>query len=124
MPLSRRSFVAGLLASPAAAAYLEAAQSAPPMRIRRIETVYWKTREDAPFWPHWTWVKIDADSGLSGIGETYPRNSNEAAAIHGVADQLIGHDPRDIKRVLGGPLPFVRLSGDRGRLRDARLERH
>src|ERR1017187_10905365 len=93
MPLSRRSFVAGLLASPAAAAYLEAAQSAPPMRIRRIETVYWKAREDAPFWPHWTWVKIDADPGVSGIGETYPRNSNEAAAIHGAASQLIGRDP-------------------------------
>ena len=69
------------------------------MRIRRIETVYWKSREDAPFWPHWTWLKIDTDSGVSGIGETYPRNPNEAAAIHGVADQLIGHDPRDIERI-------------------------
>ena len=99
MALNRRSFFAGLLASPVAAAYQEAAQSAPPMRIRRIETVYWKSREDAPFWPHWTWVKIDADAGVSGIGETYPRNPNEAAAIHGAAGQLIGHDPRDIERI-------------------------
>src|ERR1035437_4897895 len=99
MALNRRSFVAGLLASPVAAAYLEAAQSAPPMRIRRIETVYWKSREDAPFWPHWTWVKIDADPGVSGIGETYPPNPNEAAAIHGAASQLIGRDPRDIESI-------------------------
>ena len=54
MALDRRSFLAGLLASPAAAAYQKAAKTAPPMRIRRIETVYWKSREDAPFWPHWT----------------------------------------------------------------------
>ena len=69
------------------------------MRIRRIETVYWKSREDAPFWPHWTWVKIETESGVSGIGETYPRNPNEAAAIHGVAGELIGHDARDIERI-------------------------
>ena len=47
MALNRRSFVAGLLASSMAAAYQKAAQTAPPMRIRRIETVYWKAREDA-----------------------------------------------------------------------------
>jgi galactonate dehydratase len=99
MTLNRRSFVSGLLASPVAAAYLKAAQNAPPMRIRRIETVYWKSREDAPFWPHWTWLKINADPGVSGIGETYPRNADDAAAIHGIADQLIGHDPRDIERI-------------------------
>ena len=98
MALNRRSFLTGLLAPPAAAAYQKAAQTAAPMRIRRIETVYWKSREDAPFWPHWTWLKIDTD-GVSGIGETYPRNANEAAAIHGVANQLIGRDPRDIERI-------------------------
>ena len=69
------------------------------MRITRIETVYWKSRDDAPFWPHWTWVRIDTDAGVSGIGETYPRNTNEAAAIHGVANTLIGRDPRDIERI-------------------------
>src|SRR5260370_26638035 len=99
MAVNRRSFVSALLASPLGAAYHKAAQGAPSMRIRRIETVYWKSREDAPFWPHWTWVKIDTDSGVSGIGETYPRNTNEAAAIHGVAGQLIGRDPRDIESI-------------------------
>ena len=85
MSINRRTFLGGLLSSPLGAAYQRAAQTAPSMRIRRIETVYWKSREDAPFWPHWTWLRIDTDSGLSGIGETYPRNTNEAAAIHGVA---------------------------------------
>jgi L-alanine-DL-glutamate epimerase-like enolase superfamily enzyme len=97
--MNRRAFLSGLMGSPLAAAYSAAAQSATAMRITRIETVYWKSREAAPFWPHWTWVRIDTDAGVSGIGETYPRNTNEAAAIHGVANSLIGHDPRDIERI-------------------------
>ena len=88
-----------MLASPLAAAYCRAARAAPPSRITRIETVYWKSRDDAPFWPHWTWVKLDADSGVSGIGETYPRNPVEAAAVHAAAESLIGRDPRDIERI-------------------------
>ena len=97
--MDRRRFLSRLLSTPLAAAYARAADSAPPMRITRIETVYWKSRDDAPFWPHWTWVRIDTDAGVSGIGETYPRNTNEAAAIHGVANTLIGRDPRDIERI-------------------------
>jgi galactonate dehydratase len=99
MKLKRRDFVSGMLASPLALAYVKAAQNAPALKISRIETVYWKRREDAPFWPHWTWVRIDTDAGVSGIGETYPRNTNEAAAIHGAANSLIGRDPRDIERI-------------------------
>jgi hypothetical protein len=30
------------------------ARSAPAMKITKVETVYWKSRDDAPFWPHWT----------------------------------------------------------------------
>ncbi|MBZ5585999.1 MAG: mandelate racemase/muconate lactonizing enzyme family protein [Acidobacteriia bacterium] len=99
MPLSRRSFVSRLLATPAAAAFAAAAGAAAPSKITRIETVYWKSRDDAPFWPHWTWVKIDTDAGLSGIGETYPRNPAEAAVVHATAGSLLGRDPRDIERI-------------------------
>ena len=96
MPLSRRSFVTRMLATPLAGAYAAAAQTAVPSKITRIETVYWKSRNDAPFWPHWTWVRIDTDTGISGIGETYPRNAAEAAVVHAVAGSLLGRDPRDI----------------------------
>jgi len=99
MPVSRRTFMARLLASPLAAAYARSARAAAPSKITRIETVYWKSRDDAPFWPHWTWVKIDTDAGISGIGETYPRNPAEAAVVHAVASSLIGRDPRDIERI-------------------------
>lgn len=99
MRTSRRAFLSSLLASPLAVAYARAANAASPMKITGIETVYWKSREDAPFWPHWTWVKIVTDAGLTGIGETYPRNADEAAAVHGAAEALIGRDPRDIERI-------------------------
>ncbi len=99
MSSNRRSFLSQMLAAPLAGAYAAAAKSAAPMKITRLETVYWKSRDDAPFWPHWTWVKIDTDAGVSGIGETYPRNSVEAAALHAVAPSLIGRDPRDIERI-------------------------
>ena len=70
------------------------------MKITRIDTVYWKSRNDAPFWPHWTWVRVHTDSGIAGLGETYPRNSVEAEMIHSnVAPVLLGRDPRDIDRI-------------------------
>lgn len=70
------------------------------MKIARLETVYWKSRDAAPFWPHWTWLKITTDSGASGIGETYPRNAAEAEMIHShLGAMLLGKDPRDIERL-------------------------
>ncbi len=97
--MDRRAFLSRLLAAPLASAYARAAEAAPPLRITGLETVYWKSRDDAPFWPHWTWLKIHTDGGVFGVGETYPRNTNEAAAIHGVANTLIGKDARDIERI-------------------------
>src|SRR3954468_2123713 len=97
--MERRRFLSRLLATPLAASYARAAETAPKMRITRVETVYWKSRDDAPFWPHWTWVRVHTEGGVFGTGETYPRNTNEAAAIHGVANSLTGKDPRDIERI-------------------------
>lgn len=83
-----------------APALAQAWQAAPPMRITQVDTIYWKNRNDAPFWPHWTWLRIHTDSGLTGVGETYPRNSVEAAMIHDyAAPMLLKHDPRDIERI-------------------------
>jgi galactonate dehydratase len=79
--------------------FLRAAQAAPPMRITKVETVYWPSRDDAPFWPHWTWVKLTTDSGATGIGETYPRGPVEAEMIHStIAGMLLGKDPSNIER--------------------------
>ena len=96
--MQRRTFLFSSLAP--LAALRAAARSAPAMKVNRIETVYWKSRDAAPFWPHWTWVRIQTDTGHSGIGETYPRNEVEATMVHSaVAPMLLGRDPRDIDRL-------------------------
>lgn len=95
--MTRRDF---LKASFAAPALLRAAALAPPMKISRIDTIYWKDRGDAPFWPHWTWVRLHTDNGLTAVGETYPRNAVEANMVHSyIASALRGRDPRDIERI-------------------------
>ncbi len=94
--MNRRDFVLSLFAPALAQAW----QAAPSMRIKQVDTIYWKNRNDAPFWPHWTWLRIHTDSGVTGIGETYPRNSVEAEMIHSyVAPMLLNRDPRDIERI-------------------------
>jgi len=88
----RRTFLSATLGA--------ALRAAPAMKIARIETVYWKSQQAAPFWPHWTWVRIYNDAGVVGLGETYPRNQVEATLVHSVAARmLLGRDPRDIERI-------------------------
>jgi L-alanine-DL-glutamate epimerase-like enolase superfamily enzyme len=95
--MTRRDLFRHALLAPA---LLKAAASAPPLKITRIETIHWKDRNDAPFWPHWTWLRLHTDTGLTALGETYPRSAPEAALIHSaVAGALRGRDPRDIERI-------------------------
>lgn len=95
---SRRTFLP-LLAAPLVA-LRKAWAGAPAMRITALETVYWHSRDDAPFWPHWTWLKLHTDAGVTGLGETYPRNAAEAEMLHShLAPLLLGHDPGDIERI-------------------------
>ena len=90
--MTRRRFLPALLAP--------LLSRAAPMKITRVDTIYWKSRDAAPFWPHWIWVRVRTDSGHEGIGETYPRNEVEAAAIHSAAARMLaGRDPRDIDRI-------------------------
>jgi L-alanine-DL-glutamate epimerase-like enolase superfamily enzyme len=45
-------------------------------------------------------VRLHTDSGLVGLGETYPRNEAEASLVHAsVAGMLLGRDARDIERI-------------------------
>ena len=98
---SRRTFVSRLplLFAPLAPFRLAAA-GATSMKITALETVHWNSRDDAPFWPHWIWLKIHTDAGVTGLGETYPRNAAEAEMIHShLAPLLLGKDPRNIERI-------------------------
>jgi galactonate dehydratase len=98
--MDRRSALVTLLSPALAGLWRRAAADAPPMRITRIDTVCWASRDDAPFWPHWTWLRLHTDTGLVGLGETYPRSPAEAALVHAdVARLLLGRDPRDVERI-------------------------
>ncbi len=98
--MHRRTFLFRSLAPALGAFRLQAAQAAPSMRVTRVDTIYWKSRDEAPWWPHWVWVRVETDSGQFGIGETYPRNAVEAAMVHtAAAPMLLGRDPRDIDRI-------------------------
>jgi len=101
--MKRRNFFPFLLAPALAglpAEALRAKELTGPMKIAKIETVYWRSGDDVPWKPNWTWVRVYTDSGLVGLGETYPRNETEASLVHStVAGLLLGRDPRDIDRI-------------------------
>lgn len=96
--MHRRRFLASL--GPPLLYAARAAAAAPAAKITRIETYWWKSRDDAPFWPHWTWLRIHTDSGHWGLGETYPYGETEASLIHTRAARfLLGKDPGNIERI-------------------------
>ncbi len=101
--MNRRTFLPYLV-TPAVAASFERAAAlsspAPAMKITRIESTYWRSGSDLPWKPNWVWVRVHTDSGLVGLGETYPRNEVEASVVHStIAGLLLGRDPRDIERI-------------------------
>src|SRR5208337_1863170 len=101
--MNRRAFLPYLLAPALATPQERAAaqaSSAPAMKITRIDTTYWRSDAEPPWKPNWIWVRVHADSGLIGVGETYPRNEAEASVVHStVTGLLLGRDPRDIERI-------------------------
>ena len=66
--MDRRSALTTLLSPALAALWRRAAADAPEMRITRIDTIYWESRDDAPFWPHWTWVRLHTDMSVESQG--------------------------------------------------------
>jgi galactonate dehydratase len=93
--MKRREFLASALA-----ALARVARGAPRARVTRVETYYWASRDDAPFWPHWVWLRLHTDTGHVGLGETYPYGEVEASLIHTQAARtLLNADPRDVERI-------------------------
>jgi galactonate dehydratase len=78
---------------------LSAIENAGPMKIKKIEALRIRSdlRLDGLSIP-WTWVRLHTNTGLTGIGETYPRMESQTGALKDFAGMLIGRDPRDIER--------------------------
>jgi galactonate dehydratase len=71
------------------------------MRITAIETIHVGRGITVHAGPiQWLWVRIHTDSGLVGLGETYPHPEPEKAVIHrSLAPVLLGRDPSQIDRL-------------------------
>jgi L-alanine-DL-glutamate epimerase-like enolase superfamily enzyme len=92
----RAAAAAGFCTSQARAA----AQTAPPMKITKVEAV--RFRRDLRIQgiaPNWTWVRLHTDAGLIGIGESYPTQEAHMGALKEIAPTILGRDPANIERL-------------------------
>lgn len=71
------------------------------MKITKVETIsYPNVTQVHAGGIGWTWVRVHTDTGLCGLGETFPAPDSEKAVIlNDYAPALLGRDPRDIERI-------------------------
>jgi galactonate dehydratase len=70
------------------------------MKITKVEAV--RFRRDLLIQglaPNWTWVRLHTDTGLTGIGESYPTQEAHIGALREIAPLLLGKDPTRIDRL-------------------------
>jgi L-alanine-DL-glutamate epimerase-like enolase superfamily enzyme len=83
------------------------------MRIVAVETIHLSRGITVHAGPiQWLWVRIHTDSGLVGLGETYPHPEAEKAVVHRrLAPVLLGRDPLAIDRLWSEMFLAVSYSG-------------
>jgi galactonate dehydratase len=83
------------------------------MRITAVETIHLRRGITVHAGPiQWLWVRIHTDSGLVGLGETYPHPKAEKAVVdRSLAPVLLGRDPSQIDRLWADMLQAVSFSG-------------
>jgi L-alanine-DL-glutamate epimerase-like enolase superfamily enzyme len=83
------------------------------MKITSIETAYLSKGITVHAGPiQWLWVRVHTDSGLIGLGETYPHPQAESAIIHrALAPVLLGRDPLSIDRLWADMFQAISYSG-------------
>lgn len=98
-PITRRNLLQTAAAAPFAFARSVAA-AVGPMKITKVDAV--RFRRDLRFHGvavNWTWVRLHTDTGLVGIGESYPTQEAQIGALKEIAPQLLGKDPTRIERL-------------------------
>ncbi len=83
------------------------------MRITAVETIHVRRGITVSWGPiQWLWVRIHTDSGLTGLGETYPHpEAEKAVVLRSLAPVLLGRDPSQIDRLWLDMLQAVSYSG-------------
>jgi L-alanine-DL-glutamate epimerase-like enolase superfamily enzyme len=77
-----------------------AAAASGPIKITKVEAI--RFRRDLRIqglYPNWTWVRLHTDSGLTGVGESYPTDEAHMGALKQLASMVIGRDATDIERL-------------------------
>jgi L-alanine-DL-glutamate epimerase-like enolase superfamily enzyme len=77
-----------------------AAAAAGPMKITKIDAV--RFRPDLRMQgvsPNWTWVRLHTDTGIIGLGESYPNHIANVGALRQLAPMVLGRDPTQIERL-------------------------
>jgi L-alanine-DL-glutamate epimerase-like enolase superfamily enzyme len=77
-----------------------AAFGAAPLKITQIEIV--RFRRDLRIKdvsPNWFWVRLTTESGLTGLGESYPGTEAYAGALRELAPMVLGKDATEIERL-------------------------
>ncbi len=77
-----------------------ALQAAGPVKITKIEFIRFRTDlriKDVR--PNWFWVRLHTDTGVTGIGESYPGTEAHLGALKELAPYLLGKDPTRIERL-------------------------
>jgi galactonate dehydratase len=83
------------------------------MKITAVETLYLSRGITVHAGPiQWLWVRIHTDSGIVGLGETYPWPEAEAAVVrNALAPVLLGRDPLQIDRLWADMFEKISYSG-------------
>ncbi len=83
------------------------------MKITSVETIRLARGVTVHAGPiQWLWVRIHTDTGLTGLGETYPHPEAEEAIVHrALAPVLVGRDPLAIDRLWADMFRTISYSG-------------
>ena len=83
------------------------------MKITKIETIRLRRGLTVHAGPiGYLWVRIHTDTGLTGLGETYPHPASEQAVVlERLAPKLIGRDPLATERIWADNFLEVSYSG-------------
>jgi len=96
----RRFLVGALLGAALPPAARAAAKSAGPLKITRIEAVWFNPElRIQGIAPNWMWVRLYTDAGLVGTGKTYPGYDAHAGALKELARFILGRDATEIERL-------------------------
>src|SRR6185503_13469713 len=83
------------------------------MRITAVETIHLSRGITVHAGPvRWLWVRLHTDTGLIGLGETYPHPEAEASVVlRSLAPVLLGRDPLSIDRLWADMFQAISYSG-------------